>query len=110
MAGSRSEDTLILTSTEEPPGLRVSGVLGIPDVDAFSQALDDAARRFEGNVWVDLGNLRAACAEGLLAMVGAARRLAAEDRKLIARSLSTPQRQLLRLAGWDRAPGLVVAE
>ncbi|MBS2963419.1 STAS domain-containing protein [Actinocrinis puniceicyclus] len=110
MSGSTRKDTLVLTTTNEPPGLSVSGVLDIPDVDAFSLALHEAATRVEGNVSVDLSGLRAACAEGLLAMVNAARRLASEDRQLIARSLSTPQRQLLKLAGWDRAPGLVVAE
>jgi hypothetical protein len=59
-------------------------------------------------VYVDFSAMRASCAEGLLAVVAVARRLAAEDRRLIARSLSVPQRQLLKLAGWDRAPGLDV--
>ncbi len=110
MGSTTGTDTLTLSWTSEPPGLSVSGVLGIPDVDAFAQALDEAAVRVEGNVSVDLSGLRAACTEGLLAMVRAARRLAAENRKLIARSPSVPQRQLLRLAGWDRTPGLVLAD
>jgi hypothetical protein len=110
MVGTIGKDTFVLTSTTDPPGLSVSGVLDLPDVDAFAFALDDAAARVEGNVWVDLSGLRAACPEGLLAMVRAARRLAAQERKLIARSLAVPQRQLLKLAGWDRTPGLVLAD
>ncbi|HZP52368.1 hypothetical protein [Actinocrinis sp.] len=110
MVGTIGKDTLVLTSTTDPPGLNVSGVLDISDVDAFAHALDQAAAQVEGNVWVNLGGLRAACPEGLLAMVRAARRLAAQDRELIAGSLAVPQRQLLKLAGWDRTPGLVVAE
>ncbi|HZU56395.1 MAG TPA: hypothetical protein VFA06_11050 [Actinocrinis sp.] len=110
MVGTIGKDTLVLTSTTDPPGLSVSGVLDLSDVDAFARALDQAAARVQGNVSVNLGGLRAACPEGLLAMVRAARRLAAQDRKLIARSLAVPQRQLLKLAGWDRTPGLVVAE
>ncbi|HXR73857.1 STAS domain-containing protein [Actinocrinis sp.] len=110
MFGTVGKDALVLTSTTDPPGLSVSGVLDLPDVDAFAHALDEAAARLDGNVSVDLGGLRAACTEGLLAMVRVARRLAAQDRKLIARSLSVPQRQLLKLAGWDRTPGLIVAD
>jgi hypothetical protein len=110
MFGTVGKDTLVLTLTTDPPGLSVSGVLDLPDVDAFAQALDEAASRLEGNVWVDLGGLRATCTEGLFAMVRAARALAAQERRLIARSLSVPQRQLLKLARWDRTPGLVVAD
>lgn len=110
MANTTGKDSLVLTSTNEPPGLKVSGVLDIPDVDSFALALDEARNRVRGDVWVDLGGLRTACMEGLLAMVRTARRLAAENRRLIACSLPVPQRQLLKLAGWDHAPGLVVAD
>lgn len=110
MTSTTGKDTLVLTATNEPPGLKASGVLGIPDVDSFALALDEALNRVPGDVWVDLGDLRAASPEGLLAMVRTARRLAAQNRRLIVSSLSVPQRQLLKLAGWDHAPGLVVAD
>jgi hypothetical protein len=110
MFGTVGKDTLVLTLTTDPPGLSVSGVLDLPDVDAFAHALDEAASRLDGNVSVDLSGLRASCNEGLFAMVRAARALAAQERQLIARSLSVPQRQLLKLAGWDRTPGLVLAD
>lgn len=110
MGSPRGTDAITLTTTSEPPGLSVTGVLDLPDVEPFIKALEDVAENAAGDVNVDFRGLRAACTEGMLALVRAARRLAADDRRLIARSLPSPQRQLLALARWDRAPGLVVTD
>jgi len=110
MGSPREGGSVTLTETSEPPGLTVAGVLDLPDVEPFIKALEGVAEHASGDVSVDFRGLRAACTEAMLALVRAARRLAADDRRLIARSLPSPQRQLLALARWDRAPGLVVTD
>jgi hypothetical protein len=110
MWSPRAGSSVTLTETSEPPGLSVAGVLDLPDVEPFIKALETVAEHAPGDVSVDFRGLRAACAEAMPALVRAARRLAADDRRLIARSLPSPQRQLLALARWDRAPGLVVTD
>jgi hypothetical protein len=103
-------DSFTLTPTNRPPGLRVVGVLDLADVEPFAKALAEMAASTSEDVSVDFGGLRWACVEAMQAVVRVARRLAADNRVLIARSLPDPQRRLLALARWERAPGLLVAD
>jgi anti-anti-sigma factor len=95
-------------STQDPPGLAISGDLAPEHAVRFAEALRRAAAEVTGNLWLDCAGLDTVSVEGLRVMMDAATELSSAGRSLTVRRLSPYFLRIFRLAGWDQTPGLVL--
>jgi anti-anti-sigma factor len=103
--------TLVVTRTDNPPGLAVYGDLGSEHAVQFARALSDAAARSpEAGVCLDCAGLDTVSVEGLHAVADAAADLSRTGRTLTVFNLSPYFHRIFRLTGWDETPGLVLDE
>jgi anti-anti-sigma factor len=103
------DETLRITSTVHPPGIRLEGELDRSGVPALMAALAEAAHRAahgDGPLSVDLSGLDFIDVSGLRVLVtadlGAGGGSAGVVRMVAAPAVVL---RLLRLTGWDEAPG-----
>ena len=101
-----TDGRLRISRTLSPPGLSLTGDIDASNVDTVSRWLDDAIAR-GGDVHVELGGLLFCDAGGMRALVSAATRLG-HGRRLVLHGMPAELRRVMRVVGWDEAPGLVV--
>jgi anti-anti-sigma factor len=99
------DSALQIAFTSSPPRLRLMGEVDTTTRDVFSRALATAAQAGPGDVHADLGGVSFIDVDGLRALVAAAAALAGQ-RMLILDSVPWHVARLLKLMGWDEAPGL----
>ncbi|MBW8806395.1 MAG: hypothetical protein AUG49_07470 [Catenulispora sp. 13_1_20CM_3_70_7] len=88
----------------------VASVVDQQDVDALLRALHRARSQRDGDLHVQCGALNYACLDALRVFVGVAEQLALAGRALVLVGLSPYFRQVFRVTGWDRLPGLAFAD
>lgn len=99
------DEALRLTPMFDPPGLRVAGTIDLATSPALAAALQEYAVRQAGDVYVDMSDLAFIDVSGLRVLVETAADLA--TRRLHVLNLAPGLRRVVRLVGWDTAPGLV---
>jgi anti-anti-sigma regulatory factor len=92
-----------------PTGLRVIGVVDVVTSGALASSLDLAASWTDGDVHLDLAHLDFVDVAGVRSIVRTAAALA-PDRRLVVSNLAAGLRRVFGVVGWDRTPGLHVAE
>ncbi|MFC5179820.1 MEDS domain-containing protein [Actinomadura harenae] len=103
------DGVLRITPTFTPPGLALSGAVDESTLPALRAALDVAARR-EGHLCLDLSGLAFCDTEGLRAMLEIRTAGGPMDRQVVLRSVPGYLALMLRIASWDRLPGVFVEE
>ncbi|WP_239116387.1 MEDS domain-containing protein [Planotetraspora phitsanulokensis] len=98
---------LRIRRSARPPGLDLDGEIDANGVGELARALSSAVRRERGDVHVDMGRISFIDLSGLRVLVDTATALA-EGRSLVLNRVPEHVVQLIRLIGWDRAPGLRV--
>ncbi|RSN51558.1 anti-sigma factor antagonist [Actinomadura sp. WAC 06369] len=90
------------------PWLRLTGEIDVSNVPALTRALHGAQARAGGDVHVDLAGVGFVDVSGLRAFARAARDLHDLGHMLVLHSVSAHIDRLVRLIGWNAAPGLQV--
>ncbi|MFC4913153.1 MEDS domain-containing protein [Actinomadura gamaensis] len=100
---------LRIAPTFTPPGLALRGAVEESTLPALRAALDVAARR-DGHLCLDLSGLAFCDTEGLRAILDARHAGDGLDRQLVLRAVPGYLALMLRIAGWDRLPGVYLEE
>lgn len=103
-----ADKQLVITQTWEPPGLSISGVIDLFNVDAFARSLNSSLDG-EGDMNVDLSQLEFCDVSGIRALVSAAERLGSR-RRLVLLGLPPQLQTVMTVVGWANLPGLVLGE
>ncbi|MCP2334934.1 MEDS domain-containing protein [Actinomadura rupiterrae] len=103
------DGVLRIAPTFTPPGLALSGAVDESTLPALRDALAVAARR-DGHLCLDLSGLAFCDTEGLRAMLDTRHAGDGMDRQLVLRAVPGYLALMLRIAGWDRLPGVFVEE
>ncbi|WP_243773005.1 MEDS domain-containing protein [Actinomadura barringtoniae] len=102
---------LRITPTFMPPGLRLAGDLDestLPGVEAALRRISGSDRG--GHLCLDLSDLDFCDMEGLRALLGARRSGSSVDRHVILRGVPGYLELMMRIAGLEAMPGVVVEE
>lgn len=105
------DGVLRITPTFVPPGLRLAGDLDestLPGVEAALRRLGGTGRA--GHLCLDLSDLDFCDMEGLRALLGARRSGTSVDRHVILRGVPGYLELMMRIAGLEAMPGVVVEE
>lgn len=103
---SLADGLLRIIPTGPPPGLRVVGEVDLSNAPVLSRALGVAAQAIEGmDLHLDLAELKFIDLDGLRVLVRAAAELS-DGRSLVLDAAPPEVHRVMRLIGWDRAPGL----
>lgn len=101
---------LRILRTFQPPGLRVLGVVDVTTAGALTATLDHTlATNPDRDLHLDLKGLQFIDVAGVRALVRAAECMPA-GRRLVIEQLAPGLRRVFAIVGWDRTPGLLVAE
>jgi anti-anti-sigma factor len=100
---------LRIRRTAEPPGIELDGEVDANGLGELTRALSAAVLRERGDVHVDMAKITFMDLSGLRALVDTASALEA-GRFLVLGHVPEHVAQLIRLIGWDTAPGLRVRE
>ncbi|RJL31956.1 STAS domain-containing protein [Bailinhaonella thermotolerans] len=100
---------LRITTTLDPPGLRLHGVVHSLNSVALQRELTPGAGR-RGDLTIDATRLDHIDVTGLRVLASTAHRRSSEGGRLVLAGLSPHLRQLLVLLGWDSTPGLHLNE
>ncbi|MET7419217.1 MEDS domain-containing protein [Dactylosporangium sp. NPDC005555] len=92
-----------------PRGLRIAGTVDESTAGPFGEALTHTAGWPEPIVVIDLAELRFIDVAGIRTLVRAAEALP-PDRALHVRHLASTPHNVLRIAGWDPTPGLIIGD
>ncbi|MEV5572623.1 MEDS domain-containing protein [Spirillospora sp. NPDC052269] len=103
------DGVLRITPTFTPPGLALAGAVDASTLPALRAALAVAGRR-DGHLCLDLSGLAFCDTEGLRAMLETRTSGGGLDRQVVLRSVPGYLALMLRIAGWDRLPGVFVEE
>lgn len=103
------DGVLRITPTFTPPGLALSGAIDESTLPALHEALAHAARR-DGHLCLDLSGLAFCDTEGLRVILETRKAGDGLDRQVVLRSVPAYLALMLRIAGWDRIPGVFVEE
>lgn len=102
-----ADDVLRVERISPPPGVRLFGEVDLDNCAHVRSVLIAQSVETAADLYVDVGSLYFIDVAGLRTLVEAARRLQ-PDRRLVVSSASEELCRLVRLAGWDRTPGLVL--
>ncbi|MFC6886580.1 MULTISPECIES: MEDS domain-containing protein [Actinomadura] len=100
-----ADGVLTITPTFTPPGLRLTGAVDESTLPGLLEALHGAAGR-AGHLCLDLSGLEFCDLEGLRVLIGAGREGASLERQVVLRGMPDYLGLMMRLAGWDSAPGV----
>ncbi|MFC4585678.1 STAS domain-containing protein [Sphaerisporangium corydalis] len=92
----------------DPPGLRVGGEVDTTTAGEFGEALAAVVRCCDGDVRVDLAGVTFIDLAGLRVLADTAAELG-PGRALVLGPMAGHVEHLIRLVGWDTAPGLRLA-
>lgn len=105
------DGTLRIVRTARPPGLSLIGEIDDLTYPALVAALDDLRGRTDlrdnGDIHLDLSEVRFCDVAGLRAMVGLAEHVG-NGRRVVLHAPAPPLRTVLHVVGWDDVRGLVV--
>jgi len=102
-----ADDVLRVERMSPPPGVRLFGEVDLDNCAHVRSALIAQSVGTTADLYVDVASLCFIDVAGMRTLVEAARRLQ-PDRHLVVSSASEELCGLVRLAGWDRTPGLVL--
>ena len=101
-----ADKQLVIKRTSAPDGLRITGVIDLFNVDAFSRTINSSLAG-EGDLHIDLSRLEFCDVSGIRALVSAAERVAGR-RRLVLQGLPPQLRTAMTVVGWADLPGLVI--
>jgi len=101
-----ADKQLVIRETWEPPGLSISGVIDLFNVDAFARSLNSSLDG-EGDLSVDLSELEFCDVSGIRALVSAAERMGSR-RRMVLLGLPPQLQTVMNVVGWADLPGLVL--
>lgn len=90
------------------PWLRLAGDVDVSNVAELTRALRGVEERVGGDVHMDLAEVVFIDVAGLRAITQAARAFHERGRLLVLHRVSAHMDKLIRLIGWDTAPGLLI--
>lgn len=100
---------LRITQTYRPRGLRISGIVDVATAGALTATLEHALTWPVRDIHLDLGGLEFIDVAGVRTIVRIAEALA-PNRSLVIERLVPGLRRVFAVVGWDRTPGLLIAE
>ncbi|WP_165975769.1 MEDS domain-containing protein [Actinomadura rubrisoli] len=100
------DGVLRITPLFAPPGLRLSGAIDESTLPALVAALRDVDDRAP-HLCLDLSRLDFCDLDGLRTLIEANRTSTVLDRQVILRSMPGCMELMLRVSGWETAPGIV---
>lgn len=103
------DGTLRITPTFTPPGLALAGAIDESTFPAVVDALRLIGEQ-TGHICLDLADLEFCDMAGLRALVGASQSSKGMDRLVILREMPDYLGLMMRIAGWDSLPGVLVEE
>ena len=103
-----ADKQLLIRRTWEPPGLAISGVIDLFNVDAFARSLNSSLDG-EGDLHIDLGQLEFCDVSGIRTMVTAAERVNGR-RRLLLHGLPAQLQTVMTVVGWTNLPSLIIGE
>lgn len=98
-------DELKIYFTASPDGAAIDGEVDVSNREAFVEALEVVLETLDGDIYLDVSNLRFIDAGGLGAIVHASKRLRPGTR-LVLHGLQPYLRRIMMLMGWEQVPGL----
>ncbi|MEU0937018.1 STAS domain-containing protein [Embleya sp. NPDC005971] len=102
-----ADGVLRVERTWPPPGVRLLGEVDLDNCAHVRSALVEQTAGGTGDLYVDVSSLRFIDVAGIRTLVEAAVRIQ-PGRRLVVHRASEELCVLVRLAGWDRVPGLVL--
>lgn len=103
-----ADKQLMIRRTWDPPGLSVSGVIDVFNVDSFSRSLNSSLDG-QGDLNVDLSELEFCDVSGIRVLVKAAERVG-DRRRLVLLGLPPRLQTVMATVGWTSLPGLVIGD
>ncbi len=103
-----ADKQLVIRQTWEPPGLSISGVIDLFNVDAFARSLNSSLDG-DGDLNIDLSELEFCDVSGIRALVSAAERMG-RRRRMVLLGLPPQLQTVMTVVGWTDLPGLVLGE
>jgi len=97
---------LVISRTRKPAGLKFAGEIDSANAHAITQSLASGAPA-EGDVHLDVTQLRFIDVSGIRAIVSSAGNLG-EDRRILLHGQSTQLERVLSIVGWAEAPTLAI--
>jgi anti-anti-sigma factor len=99
---------LVVSRTRKPAGLKFAGEIDSSNAHAVTQSLI-AGGTAEGDVHLDVTQLRFIDVSGIRAIVSAAENLG-EGRRILLHGLPAQLARVVSIVGWAEAPTLVICE
>jgi len=96
--------------TDNARGLRLIGEIDVSNGPALRGLLARERKATAGDVTLDLSGLRFIDSSGIRVLLGAARELESEGRRLVVRDVPRGVRRIFDLLGVERAPGVVLSK
>ncbi|MET1075069.1 MAG: STAS domain-containing protein [Umezawaea sp.] len=98
---------MVITPQGDPPGLVLTGTIGVADLDALRSALLDGGPSAPDEVRVDMRQVPFLLLGTVRTLVRAAAELAEDGRSLVL-DLAPHHEWAIGAVGWANAPGLVM--
>ncbi|PRY40286.1 hypothetical protein [Umezawaea tangerina] len=98
---------MVITPHGDPPGLVLTGTIGVADLDTLRSALLDGSTSAHGEVRVDVRQVPFLLLGTVRTLVRTAGELAQDGRSLVL-ALAPHHEWAIGAVGWANAPGLVM--